>query len=220
MQRVTVKVTNPRTHIRECLLTSHSVVGDFGLATSSLAAVHPNDKSPHIGLLEDLTLGLHPRSTFSVKPDRSLATDVGTKLYMAPEVMARTSRVPPQERFKADTYSLGIVFFEMNYFFNTGAERINVLENLRNPGIFFPDDWDPSRSRQQQSRSSGRVFTPGSKRTSVVITSLLQHDPVHRPSALELSHSQLLPPLLQDDSFERSLDKIGRSPIPPLGQTI
>lgn len=74
---------------------------------------------------------------------------------MAPEVMRNTSRVPPQERFKADTYSLGIVFFEMNYFFNTGAERISVLENLRSPGIYFPDDWDPLRTRQQQSGSSG-----------------------------------------------------------------
>ena len=73
---------------------------------------------------------------------------------MAPEVMRITSRVPPHERFKADVYSLGIVFFEMNYFFNTGAERINVLENLRNSGIFFPDDWDPLRTRQQQSRLS------------------------------------------------------------------
>lgn len=182
--------------------------------------MHPNDKSPHIGLLEDLTLGLDPRFLFSAKPDCSLTTDVGTKLYMAPEVMARTSRVPPQERFKADTYSLGIVFFEMNYFFNTGAERINVLENLRNPRIFFPDDWDPLRTRQQQSRSSGRVFTPGSKRTSAVITSLLQHDPVRRPSALELSHSPLLPPLLQDDSFERSLDMIGRSLVLLPTQTI
>ena len=116
--------------------------------------MHPNDKSPHIGLLEDLTLGLSLRSTPSAKINRSFTSDVGTKLYMAPEVMTSTSRVPPQERFKADTYSLGIVFFEMNYFFNTGAERINVLENLRNPGIFFPDDWDPLRTGQQQSTSS------------------------------------------------------------------
>ena len=70
---------------------------------------------------------------------------------MAPEVTRRTSRVPPQERFKADMYSLGIVFFEMNYPFKTGAERINVLGNLREPEVFFPDDWDPLRMRQQQS---------------------------------------------------------------------
>lgn len=66
--------------------------------------------------------------------------------------------MPPQERFKADMYSLGIVFFEMNYFFNTVAERISVLENLRNPGILFPGDWDPMRTRQQQSELFGQWF--------------------------------------------------------------
>lgn len=136
---------------------------------------------------------------------------------MAPEVMRSTSRVPPQERFKADVYSLGIVFFEMNYFFNTGAERINVLENLRCPGIFFPDDWDALRTRQQRSRLSYQGFTAKYKLTSIVITSLLHHDPIQRPSALELSHSPLLPPLLQDDSFKRSLDMIGRNTIFPSG---
>lgn len=173
--------------------------------------MHPNDKSPHIGLLEDLTLGLYLYALFSVTSDPSFASDVGTKLYMAPEVMRSTSRVPPQERFKADMYSLGIVFFEMNYFFNTGAERINVLENLRSPAIFFPEDWDPLRTRQQQSRLSEHGFTIQSKMTFAVITSLLHHDPVQRPSALELSHSPLLPPLLQDDSFKRSLDMIGEN---------
>lgn len=132
---------------------------------------------------------------------------------MAPEVMARTSRVPPHERFKADMYSLGIVFFEMSYFFNTGAERINVLENLRSPAIFFPDDWDPLRTRQQQSKLSRHRLTVQTEPAFTVITSLLQHDPVLRPSALELSHSQLLPPLLQDDSFKRSLDMIGKNGV-------
>ena len=47
-------------------LTSSFTVGDFGLATSSLAAVHPKDKSPFIGLLEDLTLGLYPCAQFLV----------------------------------------------------------------------------------------------------------------------------------------------------------
>lgn len=135
-------------------LIPHSTVGDFGLATSSLAAVHPNDKSPHIGLLEDLTLGSHRRSAYLVKFTYRFTLDVGTKLYMAPEVMRSTTRVPPQERFKADMYSLGVVFFEMNYLFNTGAERVGVLENLRDPGIYFPDDWNPLRTRQQQSRSA------------------------------------------------------------------
>jgi eukaryotic translation initiation factor 2-alpha kinase 4 len=38
--------------------------------------------------------------------------------------------------------------------------------------------------------------------------SLLQHDPVNRPSALQLSQSPLLPHLLQDDNFQRALKMI------------
>ena len=120
--------------------------------------MHPNDKSPHIGLLEDLTLGSYLSVMSLVEFAHLFVSDVGTELYMAPEVMRNTLRVPPQERFKADMYSLGIVFFEMNYFFKTVAERINVLGNLRDPGIFFPDDWDPLRTRQQQSGLLGQGF--------------------------------------------------------------
>jgi eukaryotic translation initiation factor 2-alpha kinase 4 len=190
-------------------LTPPSAVGDFGLATSSLAAVLLNDKPSHIGILEDMTLGLY-LCTESLGPsDQRFTSDVGTVLYMAPEVVSGTPFVPPQERFKADMYSLGIVFFEMNYFFDTGPKRISVLEDLRCPGIFFPDDWDPMRTRQQQGRSFGRRFRCRPNHPFVVITSLLQHDPVQRPSALELSQSPLLPPLLQDESFKRSLDMIG-----------
>lgn len=47
-----------------------------------------------------------------------------------------------------------IVFFEMNYSFSTGAERIRVIEDLRKPGIFFPPGWDPRRTRQRESERS------------------------------------------------------------------
>lgn len=92
--------------------------------------------------------------------------DVGTRLYIAPEVMS--SKGGPRDHTKADIYSLGvcfacasgssvltgksqIVFFEMNYTFSTGAERIAVLEDLRKQGIYFPGDWQPHRARQRQS---------------------------------------------------------------------
>jgi hypothetical protein len=45
-----------------------------------------------------------------------------------------------------------IVFFEMNYAFTTGAERIAVLEDIRKPGIYFPSDWDVHRTRQRESK--------------------------------------------------------------------
>jgi len=48
-------------------------------------------------------------------------------------------------------YSLGICFFEMNYAFSTGYERIQVIENLRRPSIIFPNDWPTARVRQRKS---------------------------------------------------------------------
>ncbi|CAL1710511.1 unnamed protein product [Somion occarium] len=143
-------------------------VGDFGLATSSLAAVDPSDVS------------------LSTTADADITLDVGTKLYIAPEV--QSSKGVPRSHDKADMYSLGIVFFEMNYMFSTRSERIVVIESLRKPGIYFPSDWDARRSRQRQ-----------------IITWLLQHNPNDRPTALELSQSSLLPPRMEDEYFKNAL---------------
>ncbi|KAF8124132.1 kinase-like domain-containing protein [Boletus edulis] len=147
-------------------------VGDFGLATSSLAAVDPSDLSPQI-----------------THSDSELTLEVGTKLYIAPEVLSR--RKGPRNHNKADMYSLGIVFFEMNYPFSTGAERIAVIEDLRKPGVYFPRDWEAHRTRQKE-----------------IISWLLRHDPAKRPSALELSQSSLLPPRVEDEYFKEALRMI------------
>ncbi|KAG6864912.1 hypothetical protein C0991_006441 [Blastosporella zonata] len=150
-------------------------VGDFGLATSSLAAVDPSDVSPKAITTEDMTL------------------EVGTRLYIAPEVQSRKRGI--RNHNKADMYSLGIVFFEMNYKFSTGAERIAVIEDLRKPGIFFPGAWDPSRHRQRET----------------VITWLLQHRPEDRPTASELSQSPLLPSRIEDEYFKGALNLMSLS---------
>ena len=94
-------------------------------------------------------------------------------MYIAPEVQSR--KRGPRNHSKADMYSLGvrlfrvsylsclncyscvhhllqIVFFEMNYTFTTGAERIAVLEDIRKPAIYFPSDWDAHRTRQRESK--------------------------------------------------------------------
>jgi eukaryotic translation initiation factor 2-alpha kinase 4 len=39
----------------------------------------------------------------------------------------------------------------MNYSFSTSSERIAVIEDLRKPPIYFPHDWDPLRTQQQES---------------------------------------------------------------------
>jgi eukaryotic translation initiation factor 2-alpha kinase 4 len=98
-----------------------------------------------------------------------LAKEVGTRLYIAPEVQSR--KRGPRNHSKADLYSLGvgfmqfiyvmdrkaemlnfkIVFFEMNKPFSTDAERIAVLENLRKEEVLFPQDWPAYLTQQRQS---------------------------------------------------------------------
>ncbi|KAI5119391.1 hypothetical protein M0805_005934 [Coniferiporia weirii] len=146
-------------------------VGDFGLATSSLAAVDPSDVSPmSVSTFSDMTL------------------DVGTRLYIAPEILSKRGGLRGKDHSKADLYSLGVVYFEMNYMFRTASERIFVIENLRHPDIIFPSDWDAKRSHQRE-----------------IITLLLQHDPSHRPTAIQLSQSPLLPPRMEDEYFKEAL---------------
>ncbi|KAF5321443.1 hypothetical protein D9619_000083 [Psilocybe cf. subviscida] len=140
-------------------------VGDFGLVTSSLAAVDPSDVS-----------------TPSVILDAELTLEVGTRLYIAPEVQSRRRMRGPGDHSEADMYSLGIVFFEMNFRFYTGSERIAALEDLRKPSIIFPPTWEVS-----------------------LITWLLQHEPDKRPSAFELSNSSLLPTRLEDECYKNAL---------------
>ncbi|KAF8880897.1 hypothetical protein CPB84DRAFT_1817292 [Gymnopilus junonius] len=135
-------------------------VGDFGLATSSLAAVDPSDVSAR-----------------SPMADADMTLEVGTRLYIAPEVQSRRRGRSPRDHSKADMYSLGIVFFEMNFKFNTGAERIAVLEDLRKPAIIFPPGWDPNRTRQKD-----------------------------KADCLELSQSSLIPyDRLEDELFKNAL---------------
>ncbi|KAI0266451.1 kinase-like domain-containing protein [Gloeopeniophorella convolvens] len=156
-------------------------IGDFGLATSSLAALEQPDLSPHC-----------------VSIDAEMTLEVGTRLYIAPEV--QSPKKGPRNHTKADLYSLGIVFFEMNYFFSTGAERIAVIEGLRKREVNFPSDWDALRTRQRQ-----------------IITWLLQHNPDNRPTALELSQSSLLPSKIEDEYFKgalRMMSKLSKADSP------
>ncbi|KAF8170288.1 kinase-like domain-containing protein [Mycena galopus ATCC 62051] len=155
---------------RDIKLTNIFIVGDFGLATSNLN-------------LEPSTPTTHASRVIS---DAEMTLEVGTRLYIAPEVQSR--KRGPRNHTKADMYSLGIVFFEMNHHFSTASERIVVIERLRQPLVVFPSSWDIHLTRQRQ-----------------IITRLLDHDPDTRPTALELSQSSLLPSRIEDEYFKGAL---------------
>ncbi|KAJ2660706.1 eukaryotic translation initiation factor 2-alpha kinase [Coemansia sp. RSA 1200] len=167
-------------------------IGDFGLATSSFALI---DTAAN--------------ASFSTRPaslDRSsnaaedaLTADIGTSMYVAPEVTAKTSGAATRYNQKVDMYSLGIIFFEMCYPLKTGMERATVLHNLRKPEIVFPDDFSADRMQLQYQ----------------IIKRLLSHNPRLRPSSAELLESGLLPPKMEEDEYIRETIKTIANPSQP-----
>ncbi|CUA75102.1 eukaryotic translation initiation factor 2-alpha kinase [Rhizoctonia solani] len=148
-------------------------LGDFGLAVNAVVPEDPSDLViSRLDAFQEMTSG------------------VGTSLYVAPEVMSRR-RKGSRNQSKADLYSLGIVFFELNFPFVTGSERVSVLTELRHQSIRFPSAWPEARHRQRK-----------------IIEMLLEHDPDKRPSALQLSRSEYLPETLEDEYVKEALPMI------------
>ncbi|KAH7340654.1 kinase-like domain-containing protein [Rhizoctonia solani] len=148
-------------------------LGDFGLAVNAMVPEDPSDMViSRLDAFQEMTSG------------------VGTSLYVAPEVMSRR-RKGSRNQSKADLYSLGIVFFELNFPFVTASERVSVLTRLRDQSIQFPRAWPEERYRQRK-----------------IIEMLLEHDPDKRPSALQLSRSEYLPETLEDEYVKEALPMI------------
>ncbi|KAJ2369706.1 eukaryotic translation initiation factor 2-alpha kinase, partial [Coemansia sp. RSA 2610] len=111
-------------------------IGDFGLATSSFAAIDAGAAQRLVSV--DRSVG-----------EDALTADIGTSTYVAPEVTATGSGATRYNQ-KVDMYSLGIIFFEMCYPMRTGMERANVLHGLRAAEVEFPADFPAGRQRQRQ----------------------------------------------------------------------
>ncbi|CAK9814660.1 eIF-2-alpha kinase GCN2 [Anthophora quadrimaculata] len=150
----------------------HVKIGDFGLATtnvlSSFVQTIENDKEFQ---------GLEKGISFGTEDVGSLTGQVGTALYVAPELTTKAAKAIYNQ--KVDIYSLGIILFEMCYKpLTTGMERIKVLLNLRLKETVFP-------SEMQQADMSRQIH---------ILRWLLNHDPSQRPTAQELLSSEYLPP--------------------------
>ncbi|KDN44887.1 Serine/threonine-protein kinase [Tilletiaria anomala UBC 951] len=147
-------------------------IGDFGLATTDVTRA-----------LEDSTDGEN-----MVQSTGDLTSDVGTNLYIAPEVIKKVGRYDA----KVDMYSLGVIFFEMlasQRAYTTGMERVAVLRELRTEEITLPSAW-PFDDQAPQTK---------------IVRWLLNHRAEARPSPMELLKSDLLPLKLEDEYIDECL---------------
>ncbi|KAG7210245.1 hypothetical protein KM043_011793 [Ampulex compressa] len=150
----------------------HVKIGDFGLATtnilSSLAQTVDAEKESQF---------IEKGTSFDTEELGSLTGQVGTALYVAPELSAKTTKAIYNQ--KVDIYSLGVIFFEMCYKpLTTGMERVKILLNLRLKEIILPPE-------MQETHLPHQVH---------ILRWLLNHDPSQRPTAQELLSSEYLPP--------------------------
>ncbi|XP_059048217.1 eIF-2-alpha kinase GCN2 [Achroia grisella] len=136
----------------------HVKIGDFGLATKAFTGLPVDEQA---------------------KPEEirgSLTGQVGTALYLAPELLQSTGKGIYNQ--KVDIYSLGIILFEMFHPpLSTGMERAKVLNNLRTKDILMPNDFKTDENTKQ-------IY---------VIRWLLRHDPRERPTCAELLGSSHVP---------------------------
>lgn len=178
--------------------TDRPKIGDFGLATTNLIIVTQNSApgvstatkiKPNRMSLEKLRLLASPDSNENdnrtggdkLKYVHNNQTDnIGTPLYMSPELSATNEYKPITKvvySHKVDVYSLGIIYFEMLYPFQTGHERIDTLQSLRKKTINMPNDAETHLTREDIE----------------LIRLLLSHDVAARPTSEKLIISNLLP---------------------------
>lgn len=131
-------------------------IGDFGLA-------RPGDYQPN-----------DHGSTKKNGAQGDFTKDIGTASYIAPEVQSAANG---QYNQKADMFSLGVVFLEMNVAFATGMERAEGLASLQRFEPMLPPALDE----------------PAMAIPAAIIKSLVVHNPSLRPSSFELLDSGQIP---------------------------
>ncbi|XP_031826312.2 eukaryotic translation initiation factor 2 alpha kinase Gcn2 isoform X1 [Nomia melanderi] len=150
----------------------HVKIGDFGLATTNIFSSFVQTME-----IDKESQTMEKGFSFGTEDVGSLTGQVGTALYVAPELTTKAVKAIYNQ--KVDIYSLGIILFEMSYKpLTTGMERITILLNLRLKEIIFPPE-------MQQ---------PDMTLQTHILRWLLNHDPSQRPTAQELLSSEYLPP--------------------------
>ncbi|CAB3248781.1 unnamed protein product [Arctia plantaginis] len=145
----------------------HVKIGDFGLATKVFTAPPSADEK-----------------TKQEELRGSLTGQIGTALYVAPELLQATTKVIYNQ--KVDIYSLGIILFEMFHPpLDTGMERMLLLTDLRSKEITLPKGFEKEDNEKQIH----------------VIRWLLNHEPSLRPTCAELLASRHVPRALGEGAL-------------------
>jgi translation initiation factor 2-alpha kinase 4 len=124
--------------------------------------------------------------------DGGLTKDVGTALYIAPELDKGSSVSSKFYTSKIDVFSLGIVLFEM--FVEppvTLTERLIILQEFRKSGD-YPTNF--AHDIPQQHRNASRKL----------ISWMTEHDPAYRPTVDTLLNSDSIPLVELEDDFQVS----------------
>ena len=112
----------------------------------------------------------------------SFTKDVGTASYVAPEVRSAGNG---KYNEKADMFSLGVIFLEMNVPFSTGMERAEALEKVHKEDHTLPSV----------------LLSPEKATQTKLLMSLIQTKPSQRPSSSELLESGDIPDQAEDESL-------------------
>ncbi|CAJ0962482.1 unnamed protein product, partial [Mesorhabditis belari] len=154
----------------------HVKIGDFGLATRELL------------IKKDAGQGVQS----ALPIDQSMTTQIGTELYMAPELLASNPDGQPYTA-KVDIYSTGIVLFEIFYRpLPQGMERISLIQALRKSAS-VPNDFLGNLSGVQGNACKS------------LIEEMINPNPMNRPTIRSLISEGRVPVAEIDDlSFQKT----------------
>ncbi|RTG88182.1 eukaryotic translation initiation factor 2-alpha kinase 4 [Schistosoma bovis] len=184
--------------VQEKLMNARqAVAAEFHKCSKQTECLDSTQQIPPVGHKEvPNSTGQHENTTKF--DDHSMTHNVGTFLYISPEVLLLDSQKNRIYDERVDIYSLGIILFEMFYrAMPTAMERVLILTELRKEKIIFPKDWSQDELVNQ----------------TWLIRTMLQHDPSKRPSASDLLTSSRVPPFKSTEAaFKKQLIEICKTP--------
>ncbi|KFM24635.1 putative serine/threonine-protein kinase GCN2 [Auxenochlorella protothecoides] len=160
-------------------------LGDFGLAklAGSDLGAEPLEGPP------GAAAGPAPGSLGKMEAAEH-TTQVGTSYYISPEIADGWASYDE----RVDSYSVGVIAFELWHRFSTGMERAVLLRDLRERDV-MPADFEASQ--------------PAVCR---LIRWMLARSPADRPTARQVLASELLPPSVGDEELADLLRSLPDNP--------